>query len=72
MWAAIVAFLPFIQQLINWWNGRQQAQTDQNTAVSNAQTAHQADGAQSVADQISSDAQLAAIKKQVEQADKPK
>lgn len=75
MWTAILALLPFLQQIINWWNNRKQAQTDQNTAVSNAQTAHQSDGAQSVADQLSSDAQNAAIQAQIkklDQTEKPK
>ncbi len=61
MWTAIVAFLPFVQQIINWWNARKQAQTDAATAEGTAEAQHQNDGAQSVADRDSADRQNSSL-----------
>jgi hypothetical protein len=75
MWAAIIAMFPtiagWINMLVSWFQAQKQLQTDQNTAVSTAIQQHEQDGAQSVADQNSSDAQNAALDKKEQQIDNP-
>jgi uncharacterized protein YaiL (DUF2058 family) len=57
--------LPWIGQLvtavINWWTQRSADQTAADQAEASAIAAHQNDGAQSVADKVSSDSQNAAL-----------
>lgn len=71
IWTTIVAFLPFLQQILNWWNGIEAAQTGANTAEQNAEAAHQNDGGQSVSDKISTDAQHTALDQIAKQIDNP-
>lgn len=77
MFSAILAFLSqswfgqLVGLAINWWTARQQAQTDQNSAVSTGEAQHENDGAQSAADQDSSDAQNAALDQLAKQMDNP-
>lgn len=75
MLAAIVALFPtiagWINMIIGWFQARAQAQTDQNNAVDTAVQQHDQDGAQSVADRDSSDAQMDALKKQEQIRDNP-
>jgi len=61
MWAFLLGLLPFLQDIVNWINGVEQAQTNANTAEQTAETANENNGAQSVADQASDDAQNAAL-----------
>lgn len=56
---------------IGWFQKRQQQQADANQAEQQAEQQHQTDGAQSVADQTSSDAQNAALDQLERQLDNP-
>jgi hypothetical protein len=71
MWAAILGFLPFLQDIINWWSGVEQAQAGANSAESAAEAAHQNDGAQSVADAVSGASQNASLDAIANQLDNP-
>lgn len=75
MLAAIIAMFPtiagWINLIVGWFQARAKAQDDQNVAVDKAVTQHQADGAQSVADRDSSDAQNDALTKQEQIRDNP-
>lgn len=75
MWAGIIALFPTIASWINlvigWFQKRAADQTAANNAESQAETQHQNDGAQSVDDKTSIDAQQAALDKLKEQIDNP-
>ncbi len=75
MWAAILALFPtvagWINLIVGFFQNRAAAQNSANTAENTAMSEHQSDGAQSVADKISGDAQLAALKKLADQMDNP-
>lgn len=67
MLTSIIAFLSqswfgqIIGLVITWWANRKAAQDAANSAEGAAETAHQNDGAQSVNDRTSSDAQNQAL-----------
>ena len=75
MWAALAAAFPtiagWINLLIGWFQARAQAQKDQNSAVDTGLSQHEQDGAQSVADQESSDAKNASLDQKLKQIDNP-
>jgi hypothetical protein len=75
MWAGIIALFPtiagWINMLLGWFQAREKAQEDQNNAVDSAVKQHDQDGAQSVADRNSSDAQNDALTKQEQIRDNP-
>lgn len=75
MWAAIVAMFPVVAGWINlvvgWFQARAAAQTAADSAETTAMTQHQNDGAQSVSDKDSSDAQNAALDQLEKQIDNP-
>lgn len=56
----------WINSIIGYFQAKKQAQTDQNTAVNNAITDHNNDGAQSVADTTSSALQNQEIDKEID------
>jgi hypothetical protein len=69
--AAFPTIASWINLIIGWVQAKVKAQADQNTAVSTAEQDHEQDGAQSVADQNSSDAQNAALDQKLKQIDNP-
>lgn len=75
MWSAILALFPtvagWINLVVGWFQARSAAQDAANTAETTAMTQHQNDGAQSVSDKDSSDAQNAAIDQLENQIDNP-
>ena len=70
MWAAILAIFPTVASwanlVIGYFQNKSAEQTAADTAEATAETQHNSDGAQSVADKASDDAQNAAL----DQADK--
>ena len=70
MWAAILALFPtiagWINQIICYFQAQKQAQDNQNSAVNQAIDEHNTDGAQSVADQQSSDLQNQEIDREID------
>lgn len=75
MWSAILALFPTIASWINlivgYFQARAAAQTAADSAETTAMTQHQNDGAQSVEDKDSSDAQNAALDQLANQIDNP-
>lgn len=71
MWAFLVGLLPFLNDIVSWWQGLQAAQTAATGAESTAEQAHQSDGAQSVSDKTSIDAQDAALNTIQQQLENP-
>lgn len=71
MWAAIIAFLPFISKIIDWFAAKKAEQTAADNAEQTAEQQHANDGLQSVSDKDSSDAQNAALDKIKEELSKP-
>lgn len=61
MWSFLTGLLPFLSIIANWWQGKAQAETDATNAEGTAETQHQNDGAQSVDDKDSADAQNTAL-----------
>lgn len=77
MFASILAWLTqswfgqVVSFALSWWNSHEQAITDQSNAVNTALGQHDQDGATSVADTVSSDAQNAALDAAEKQLDNP-
>lgn len=69
--AAFPTLASWINLIIGWFTARAQAQSEANQAEANAEADHQNDGAQSVADQVSSDAQNAALDQIAHDIDHP-
>lgn len=61
----------WLNLIIGYFQTSAQNQANQNTSVQSGIAAHNNDGAQSVADQLSTDAQIAALKKLDQQIDNP-
>lgn len=62
----------WVNVIFDWFKARAKAQDDQNKAVSQSQDYHQNDGAQSVTDKQSADAQNAALDQMKKDLDTPK
>lgn len=75
MWAAILALFPtvagWINLIIGWFQANEAAQNAANSAEASAEIHHQNDGAQSVADKDSSDAQNSALDAAAQAMDNP-
>lgn len=77
MLATIIAWLSqswfgqIVGLVISWFAARKAAQDNADSAQQSAENEHQNDGAQSVADKTSADAQNAALDKLEQQLDNP-
>jgi hypothetical protein len=75
MWAGIIALFPtlagWINLVIGWFQARSKAQDDANSAEEKAIVNHQNDGAQSVEDKNSADAQNQSLDDLKKQLDNP-
>lgn len=70
-WLSESWFGQIVSFFLSWWSNKQAAQNAANQAEQNAEQQHSADGAQSVLDQQSDDAQNAALDGLANQLDNP-
>jgi cell division protein FtsX len=70
-WVSQSWFGQVVSAALSWWNARVVAQNQANTAEQNAETQHQTDGAQSVADRDSADQQNSALDDLQKQMENP-
>lgn len=70
-WLSQSWFGALINAGLQWWTRRKEAQTSAENAENSAIDSHQSDGAQSVADKTSADAQNAALDKLQQELDNP-